>query len=203
MVTKKLARLDEKYFDNIDHQIKAYWLGLLFADGTVLPKHNRVSLGMKDVNHVIQYNSDLKSINKVSCLIQNDKPYAISQNTSKYLVNSLANLGCVANKTYQELSIPNIDVVFIPHFIRGFFDGDGCISINGEFCITCSSSQLLDQINQQLPVNCNLYKRKNKSYFDLKTKGMKKLRKIYNYLYLDANRYLMRKKEIWDDLLRI
>ena len=38
------------------------------------------------------------------------------------------NLGFGYNKTYAELHIPNIPRELIRHFVRGYFDGDGCIT---------------------------------------------------------------------------
>src|ERR1035437_7590666 len=38
---KRKYSFDEKYFEDIDTQIKSYWLGFLFADGCVRERANR------------------------------------------------------------------------------------------------------------------------------------------------------------------
>lgn len=48
--------------------------------------------------------------------------------TSAELCNSLVNLGIGYNKSHFDLHIPNIPEHLIKHFIRGYFDGDGCIT---------------------------------------------------------------------------
>ena len=43
------------------------------------------------------------------------------------MVNDLINLGCIPNKSLT-LTFPDfINDELLPHFIRGYFDGDGCI----------------------------------------------------------------------------
>lgn len=44
----------------------------------------------------------------------------------------LKNLGCERRKTYNENHIPNISENLIIHFIRGYFDGDGCVCISNK-----------------------------------------------------------------------
>ena len=49
--------------------------------------------------------------------------------TSAKLCNDLVNLGIGYNKSYSELHIPEMPKNLIRHFIRGYFDGNGCITI--------------------------------------------------------------------------
>ena len=51
-------------------------------------------------------------------------------NTKIY--DDLIKLGCLQNKTFN-CHLPSIDKVFMPDFIRGFFDGDGSIWIDSVF----------------------------------------------------------------------
>jgi intein-encoded DNA endonuclease-like protein len=46
---------------------------------------------------------------------------------SQYMCNSLNNLGVTTAKTFT-LRFPDIPEKYISHFVRGYFDGDGCIS---------------------------------------------------------------------------
>lgn len=121
------------YFDNIDTDEKAYWLGFLAADGCVTkdyPEQRRgpylkIALSLKDEKHIVKF---LKSINA-----NNEIKRVRSNNTSivnincRHMVNSLEKHGIVNKKTLT-YSFPRIERKFVPHFIRGYFDGDGCIS---------------------------------------------------------------------------
>lgn len=51
-------------------------------------------------------------------------------------VGRLVSYGIVPRKTYLDLSFPNVPEEFLSHFIRGYFVGDGCISLkrDGEGC---------------------------------------------------------------------
>ena len=57
---------------------------------------------------------------------RNNVGFAIS---SQIICENLSQYGIKVGKTYSELSIPsNLSIDLIPHFIRGYFDGDGCLS---------------------------------------------------------------------------
>lgn len=47
------------------------------------------------------------------------------------MCNDLISHGCVPNKSLI-LKPPKIDNELINHFIRGYFDGDGCVSFNSK-----------------------------------------------------------------------
>ena len=49
--------INEKVFEKIDSEEKAYWLGFLYADGFVGAKNNQIGLGvaLKDINHLEKY----------------------------------------------------------------------------------------------------------------------------------------------------
>jgi hypothetical protein len=46
------------------------------------------------------------------------------------MVSDLIKHGCVNNKTFK-IKLPNISIDIYPSFIRGYFDGDGYISLKG------------------------------------------------------------------------
>lgn len=46
--------------------------------------------------------------------------------SSKLLCNDLLKHGVMPNKSFK-IKLPNISDIFLPHFIRGYFDGDGCV----------------------------------------------------------------------------
>ena len=133
------ATFDEFIFDSIDTEEKAYWLGFIFADGTISSTSNLFELSLKasDVEHLNKFNLFMKcttkdkvKINKVSCgEIISERCRWHSKNS--HLKQSLIKLGCVPNKSlilmFPDKSIFK-DESLIRHFIRGYWDGDGCLT---------------------------------------------------------------------------
>lgn len=119
-----------KLFEKIENEMDAYWLGYLMADG-----YNHISGKMiqftqaeqdKDVVYALR-----DYIGKGSITITNPRSvdsqalYMLSV-YSKELSENLTKLGCINNKSLT-LKMPAIADDLLWHFIRGYFDGDGCI----------------------------------------------------------------------------
>ena len=54
--------VNEDYFEDINTKEKAYWLGVLYADGAI-NKNNSVRLGMKDKDHIEKFKKAIGAIN--------------------------------------------------------------------------------------------------------------------------------------------
>lgn len=125
--------VDENYFENIDNEEKAYFLGLIYADGNVTGNIFQIVLSEEDSNVLeilklrIKPNSTLTYLDRKNPKWKNCKKFSI---WNKKIVSDLLKWGVVERKTYKELHIPIIEKNLIRHFIRGFLDGDGFISIN-------------------------------------------------------------------------
>jgi len=137
------------YFKIIDSPEKAYFLGLIYADGSVgvrFKGNNRQELSFRislEKSDMYIINMLAKEINFTEGYFENLKAPFISQNGKTYssrlqsgisiyrkdFIQNLINQGVVPNKTYMNLHIPEMSNNLIPHFIRGYFDGDGCIGI--------------------------------------------------------------------------
>ncbi len=143
--------IDDDYFNIIDTEEKAYFLGLLYADGYNDEKHGRVELGLQEEDrHILEdFN---KAINHVKPLYfrnlhkeSNNKKNTFNVQICSYKISSnLANLGCFQRKSLT-LKFPTEQQVpkhLIVHFIRGYYDGDGCLSVyydgNHWKCYFCS-----------------------------------------------------------------
>ncbi len=123
--------LDVHFFDNIDTQEKAYWLGFLMADGCT-PTQCRITLISKDLEAITKLRNSLKT----TILITNNtyfdkrtlktyKAFSLQIN-SKYMVNKLNEYSINKEKSYNG-KFPYIPELFFKDYIRGLFDGDGCI----------------------------------------------------------------------------
>ena len=124
----KRYKRNQHYFDNIDTPNKAYILGLLYADGCNFTKHNSITLSLQESDkHILEsikqeldYTGKLR-FNPLNLKNNRYKNHYILNINDEYLSRRLNELGVVANKSLK--------IVF-PHFIRGYFDGDGCIYID-------------------------------------------------------------------------
>lgn len=130
-----------EYFKKIDSEEKAYWLGFIYADGSVREISQncgelRISLVTEGKKHLEKLAKALNYSGFVSGPYTMKWSYKGVARTSEYwsltlceynFFKDLVNLGVVPNKTYL-VQFPNIPTDLHRHFIRGLFDGDGCIS---------------------------------------------------------------------------
>lgn len=198
---------NEHYFDFIDSERKAYFLGWLMADANISIYNNQYSLKIhisyRDKHIVDDFLSEIKSENKtlyknnkLSSTGNNHESYYVSL-TSVHMCKQLMNLGIIPNKTGKEI-IPDIDKSLIPHFIRGFFDGDGITGIGRDKrCGFVSNynmlKDLLRYINYNLNINICPHHTTPYIYYFLSGKDFSK--HLYNYIYKDATIWLKRKRE--------
>ena len=61
----KRIDFDENYFENIDTERKAYWLGFIYADGNVIGNRLRIEIKAEDGYLLDELNNDLGSNNKI------------------------------------------------------------------------------------------------------------------------------------------
>lgn len=118
--------VNEQYFDVIDSEEKAYWLGFIFADGYNSNDELTINLSVKDVSHLEHFKKALAADNPIAHKENAKVSFRVA---SRHMCTSLSMLNCVRNKTFT-LEPPNLASDMIPHFVRGFFDGDGCIYLN-------------------------------------------------------------------------
>ena len=131
--TSKNPLLNHYYFHNIDTPEKAYFLGLLFTDGNIMPdKHRSPSIKLELVETDVEILNKLKQeLNCNSKLSYNKRKnhilgtYAVSVR-SQQIADDLSKWNIIPNKTYavSEIKIPD---EFKIDFLRGFIDGDGSI----------------------------------------------------------------------------
>ena len=126
----------DDYFETIDTYKKAYYLGLLFADGSVRKVHNdsgqiRIYLQAQDKYILEEMAKDLGYDGAlVERLDAGNHGFSLEANSNKMFYD-LAKYGIVPNKTYETKHLPtNIPEEFIPSFALGLLDGDGCLSFS-------------------------------------------------------------------------
>lgn len=210
-------KINESFFKKIDTEEKAYWLGFIVADGTIGRRNNiscilKIALSPKDKSQLLKF---LKSIDSNYPIhrykVGYNKEYITDEICiySKVLIKDLKKYGVVSRKTFKTF-FPNILSKLQRHFIRGYFDGDGCIFLSKNSNISSRVSirgtlTLLQSIQNLLIKNCNVNKTKilkNNGIWDLQYGGNKQVKRILNYLYKDSNIYLNRKNKLYNKFIK-
>jgi intein-encoded DNA endonuclease-like protein len=204
---RKKVSADDTIFDVIDTEEKAYWLGFLYADGSISYKTNfptryvcELTLQKQDLEHIQKFKDFLKTEQKIEYR-EKVQAYRLMI-SSKYMVESLIDKGCIPKKSLV-LKFPTKEQVpehLQKAFIRGYFDGDGCLSLqkNGRLAnltILGTEEFLLD-----LAKNLNLiYSLKKEKQHVNNTWNLPFLRFegiwFLNYIYHDSTIHLNRKYE--------
>ena len=189
------------FFKRIDTERKSYFLGWIMADANVSNHNNQYSLKIhissKDIDILNSFMDDIKSDNKISKRVVNEKEYVYTSITSKEMVEDLMRHGVVPNKSTKE-KIPNIRKELIPHFIRGYFDGDGITCVkNIKRSGFVGGYEMLKQIQDETNIKKSIFQANNsKAFYYLM--GMKESHKLYEYMYKDATVFSLRKKQRMD-----
>lgn len=219
LYTKKPAddrrrfQVDDTYFDNIDNEHKAYWLGFMLADGFLSNSgHATESFGMtlrSDDKYILeQFLMDLNATYTV-------KEYSTTSSwgvtsvakiliKSKRIFNRLRELGFTTNKSYDG-TLPDIREDLVHHMVRGYFDGNGCLgkagekrwhtytfNITGTYEIVSTIRSILGKDNVKLSQR---HKDRDNNNYSLFLCGDRQVYNICKWMYDDATIYLKRKYE--------
>ncbi|GGC88169.1 hypothetical protein GCM10007216_18630 [Thalassobacillus devorans] len=199
----KIKRTD--YFDHIDTEDKAYFLGLLVADGYIYEKDHsiRLILQHEDSDAVLGFTLYIGAEGRNNYFVEKQNlrwkdKYAF-RGSSKHMYHSLQKLGVVQGKSGKEV-MPDLPDHLIPHFIRGYFDGDGltCPGPSRKYSGFCGSKGILTSIQYHLGTTLTLQEGAGEIYKF--TGGVGFSRVLYDYLYAGANIWLNRKRRRMDEI---
>ena len=200
---------NEHYLDKLDTEEKNYFLGMFFADGCNQTDRNLsiISLQEKDKEILERFtimfesNRPLRFID--NCGHNKQNSYVFSLN-SKYLCNKLYQYGAVPRKSLV-LKFPEyLDSKFTSAFVRGYFDGDGSITLReykkapilARFNLL-GTKDFLEELSKilqnELNINPNLIQRGK--IWSLNIGKRQDCYLFANWLYGDSTIYLNRKYE--------
>jgi intein-encoded DNA endonuclease-like protein/tRNA1(Val) A37 N6-methylase TrmN6 len=193
-------KINTEAFKDIKNETQAYFLGLMYADGNVSSSKKSLSITLhnKDIDVLRKFSEFIYGFEKLD---EGDK-YTTFRVHSSEIYNDLINLGCVPNKTFKINSLPKINEKLIRHFLRGVYDGDGCIYIskssNVKVILTCSSLfvNIVQKHLQSHNIHSSLRVVKD-NVSELTISRIQDSYKILFYLYNDSNIYLDRKYNIY------
>lgn len=205
--------LIESYFENIDSEFKAYFLGLIITDGCIFSKTGKqslVTIALQDRDKYLleRFLSEIQSNKKITNTGNGCSEVSI---ISDKMVSDLRKYGLTERKSLIIQFPKNIDIDMMPHLIRGIFDGDGSASYyarpnrnvhvkairfckgNEQFLIDLI--QFLNEHVDIIPVNTF---HEQSGVWSIRYAKNDSVKKIIEYMYSDATIYMYRKKKICD-----
>jgi hypothetical protein len=221
-------KITEDYFNNINNEYKAYILGFIYADGSIYqPPGNRQMVFRIGIVQEDEYILEKLSkeaagghkhiVKTPSSIKKNYKPQILVNISSNKLCQDLINLGCNINKSKVGMKFPKLKKDLIPHFIRGFLDGDGSIILKKlkysykrktsyklknphkqqyklKIAFSCTDKDFLLEIANHLNVKYYISERKKLSIiYTLWIENKEEVNKVISYLYDNSTYFLSRK----------
>ena len=118
------------YFKEIDASIKAYVLGMLAADGNVLPSHHRITieLSAKDQELLRLIRDELVPGGAITTRCRQGREYQALAFVSRSMIADLETFGVTAAKSCTLAWPDKLPECYARPFILGLFDGDGFIT---------------------------------------------------------------------------
>jgi intein/homing endonuclease len=208
----------DRAFESINDQDTAYWVGYLLADGTVAD--GQIILQPTDKYFTIAFKHFIGCNLPIREALANTG-WEVKNLTWNFrvvcgkMVDDLKKYGVIRGKTHNK-KIKNIPDEYLSHYLRGFFDGDGCVCVHRHkkhptwqptIAMTVSSNlEMCEQIQDVLIRFCGVNKTKlfqNKIY--QKTYRIsytsKQAMTILKWLYNDAHYALPRKQRIYNEYM--
>lgn len=212
--------MKEDFFQNIDSEEKAYFLGLLISDGNVFKDNTgrqasiSITLDLKDEYMLEKFKEVLQANTSIGYDGRGCGQIAVRSNI---MAQDLAQYGVVPRKSYSTY-LPVFSDKVMPHLIRGIFDGDGSImakpSLNDKdhnrFLHTisfCGAHKLMEDISNyafehlDLKQKPTVYDYKDRQLSELKIQNIHDIKIFGDWIYNNSTVYLNRKKDIYNIFL--
>ena len=211
----KRRQINDKYFEEIDSPLKAYFLGFIFADGYIIYNEERgnyefgMELQSNDKYILDKLNEEIGGQNIIyhsepKNILINGKQIAHSGHSdilriySKNLVCDLIKNGIEPHKTLKD-TYPIVDDSLFFDFLRGYIDGDGCYYNDNSqtyMHITCASSVVLKYIQDKLNsfgIKTQLYTENDRKH-RLMCTSFVEMSKLINHLYYEDGLFYLQRK---------
>lgn len=220
-----LHSIDETFFERIDSHVKAYWVGMLMADGCVHWNRPKTHIGKLTISlteadsylldqfvAVTKYTGPIRRIEYEDNGSYNRRPGRILGIYNARFVSPLAQYGLSPNKSVNHPFFTNIPLEFLPSAILGYFDGDGSISFSAKdnnrlsasfICSIEFATKLRDTLHSH-NVKCSMRIRTLKSGLqmgEVRLKGNRSCLGLYRFMYQGNIPSLKRKREKFEWVL--
>lgn len=210
--------MKEHFFQEINCEENAYFLGLLIADGNVFKDNTgrqasiSITLDLKDEYMLQKFKEVLQTDTSIGHDGRGCGQIAVRSNV---MAEDLAKYGVVPRKSYYTY-LPEIPNQYMWHVLRGIFDGDGSILAkpspkkNGHNRFLhsisfCGTHKLMEDISNYLYGNLAfkqkpaIYDYKDRQLSELKIQNIDDIYLFGTYIYKGATIFLDRKYKIFLD----
>jgi hypothetical protein len=215
-MTRKYS-YDTTFFSELDAEIKSYWAGFLLADGCVQTQRKGCStslkLGAKDIEHLAAFRTALQATAPISSSTTKDGRTLYELRIhGRELLADLARYGIVPRKTKGH-PMPAVPDTMLPHFVRGYVDGDGYIGRRGHATAHAMQYQLVicateafaiwlrDTIGREAGSSAQL--RPSKGCYRVSLSGNPNVARALEWLYDGATVALERKRSVAMECVRL
>lgn len=211
---------NENYFSTENHNM-AWILGFLAADGTIRKNSNSIKITLSKVDREIleKIKKEIEIENPIKDYFTNNG-FEISELTwtCEKHKKDLSLYSIIPNKTFKLEPPIKLKREYWIDYIRGYFDGDGSINLiknsngrgNGNLrWQICGAKKdflqwIIDFLYEEYNIpKVNIYEQKRKEnlyYFQYSSSAT---RQIYNILYNNSEMFLKRKKEHYEEILKL
>lgn len=208
-------QLNERYFQFIDSEAKAYYLGLLITDGNIFidtsPAHRQASISITQ-NEADKWMLErfLQEVQSNTSVGYDGRGACQAAIKSDLMAKDLKQYGVIPNKTLLAY-LPKIDDMYMSHLIRGILDGDGNITSTytslgkHKHAISfCGSHKLMCDIKEYICSNIgcsnvSVYDYNDRHLSEVKWQSINDMYCIGEWIYNDANIYFVRKHSAYLD----
>lgn len=185
-----------------------YFLGFIFADGCLTNGYITININNKDVEILEKFKVFLKTQKPIYSIKETNSVMFSFKNKNIYESLLLYNL--TPKKSLTTKFPKNIPENMIHHFIRGYFDGDGSVSVinrkttKGLKINIVGTFEFLNDLQHHLIKNIKTSPKsisqitKNKNTYQLNFKSIVDVLKFRDFIYKDATIFLNRKNQIFN-----
>lgn len=201
--------INENYFSSIDTEDKAYYLGFLWADGYCSIKHEVLKIDLQEEDKELlekmkrdwNYSGNITSYTAKLGQSYRSKESEVFRIAVKIIpfIKSVYDLGVVPHREKARFPFDKVPEKYYRDFIRGYFDGNGSVSLSCHCIDICGGTNILQDIGDIITKNgfkCNYHYRRpdNKDNITLFIRGKRdERREFLDWIYKDARVYLERK----------
>ena len=199
----KSYSLDTNYFKEINTPNKAYVLGFIYADGCNTRRGLQIGLQERDKEVLDFIKKELNANNELTYIKPFKKGWSYKWDlriSSKEISNDLTEKGCPPAKSLL-LNFPTfIDDNLMSHFIRGYFDGDGCITIcdkgYGRLSFISGSKEFINGLREYFHKKTGyLIPMYENNCYSIMTSKQAAVKSIINLMYTNSTFSMQRKFE--------
>lgn len=183
-------------------EFTAYFYGFMLGDGNLSNRTGDFRVASTDFDVIEKINECLThGTRTVHHRKQGSfKEQAYLSTTDKTWYNFLSKMGLCPNKSHKQLFLLYPHAEYFPHFVRGLFDSDGCVSFhrNGKYLTfqaqLLGTTNYITEISELIPISGRRSVRSScPTLSELRFSNKENFRLFYEYMYRDASIYMDRK----------